>query len=221
MTGLLAAVGAGCLLGLRHATDADHVVAVTTIVAGERTLARAAWIGALWGAGHSATLLAVGGTLVALRVAMAPRVGLALELLVALVLVALGVRALRGGGRGGAAPHAHAFDARRPLLVGTVHGLAGSGAVALLVLAAIPDTAWALAYLALFALGTVAGMVAVTVLVAVPTLAAGARGGWAARARRVVRLAAGALSVAFGLLLAGEVVVAGRLFGPDPVWTAR
>ena len=216
MIDLLAAVGVGFVLGLRHATDVDHVVAVTAIVAEERTLGRAAWVGALWGIGHSLTLLLVGGALVATRVAVPPRLGLALELAVALMLVLLGFRALRHASGDGHPGHAHRFDARRPLLVGTVHGLAGSAAVAILVLAAIPGVARALAYLALFGLGTVAGMVAVTLLVATPALAVGAR---AVRFHRTVRLAAGALSVAFGLLLVNEVVVEGRLFGADPVWT--
>ena len=69
----------GALLGLRHATDADHVVAVTAIVARERRLTRAAWIGALWGVGHTVTLLLVGGAIVAFRLVIPPRVGLALE----------------------------------------------------------------------------------------------------------------------------------------------
>jgi high-affinity nickel-transport protein len=218
MTDLLAAVGVGFVLGLRHATDADHVVAVTAIVAEERTLGRAARIGALWGVGHSLTLLLVGGALVALRVTVPPRVGLGLELGVALMLIALGFRALRPGRTSGGPPRRAAVGPGRPLLVGTVHGLAGSAAVALLVLAGIRSTAWAFAYLALFGIGTVAGMVIVTTVVAAPALYAGAR---LAHVRRGVHLAAGALSVAFGLLLANTIISDGGIFTATPVWEPR
>jgi high-affinity nickel-transport protein len=212
----LAAAGVGFLLGLRHATDADHVVAVTAIVARERALRRAAWIGVLWGVGHSVTLFVLGGILIAFRLTMPPRLGLALELGVAIMLVALGFLTLRAPGAAGDAPASPALDARRPLLVGTVHGLAGSAAVALVVLTTIRDTAWALAYLAVFGLGTVAGMLLVTLLVAAPALVAADR---VRHAQRAIRLAAGALSVVVGLLLAREIVVEGRLFGAAPVWT--
>jgi high-affinity nickel-transport protein len=211
----LAAAALGFALGVRHATDADHVAAVAAIVARHGSVRRAARVGALWGAGHSLTLLAVGGALVSFRVAVPPRLGLASELLVAVMLVALGLRNL---GPGAGAERGAADGARRPVLVGTVHGLAGSGAVALLALAAIPSPAWAVAYLAVFGAGTVLGMVAVTVAVAVPAAVAGPRFG---RARPALRVAAGALSVVVGLALAREVVVDGGLFGAAPRWVAR
>jgi high-affinity nickel-transport protein len=187
---------------------------------------RAAGVGALWGVGHSLSLLAAGGALVLLRIAVPARVGLALEFGVALMLVALGVLNLRpGAGRADARRDAGQRDperdtARRPFLVGTVHGLAGSAGVALLALAAIPSPGWALAYLVVFGAGTVVGMVLVTALVAAPAALAGAR---LVRARPALRVAAGALSVAFGLALARDVVVDGGLFAPAfapaPRWT--
>ena len=85
------------LLGMRHATDADHVVAVTTIVTRQRSLPRAASIGALWGLGHTVTLLAIGGVMIALGLVMPPWLGLTLELAVAVMLVALGVASIVGG----------------------------------------------------------------------------------------------------------------------------
>ncbi len=217
MIDAIAAASLGFLLGVRHATDADHVVAVATIVARHASVRRAAGVGALWGAGHSLSLLAAGGALVLLRIAVPARVGLALEFGVALMLVALGLLNLRpGAGRADAQGDA----ARRPFLVGTVHGLAGSAGVALLALAAIPSPAWALAYLVVFGAGTVVGMVLVTALVAAPAALAGAR---LVRARPALRVAAGALSVAFGLALARDVVVDGGLFAPAfapaPRWT--
>ena len=122
----------GFLLGLRHATDADHVVAVTTIVTRERTFARAAWIGGLWGIGHSLTVLVVGGALVAFRLVIPPRLGLGLEFAVALMLILLGFSNLRPASAGAPKAHPHEHPPRlsgwRPVLVGIVHGLAGSAA---------------------------------------------------------------------------------------------
>jgi len=208
----------GFLLGLRHATDADHVVAVTTIVARERTLRRAAWIGALWGIGHTITVFAVGGTIIAFRLVIPPRLGLMLEFGVAIMLIVLGFSNLRAEAPPHGHGHGHEFDHRRPLLIGTVHGLAGSAAVAILVLAAIPQTAWALAYLLVFGVGTIAGMMLVTVLLAAPAMYASER---VARLHGGIRLAAGALSLAFGLMLARAIIVGGGLLSAAPTWSPR
>jgi high-affinity nickel-transport protein len=209
--------GAGFGLGLRHATDADHVVAVTTIVAQRPTLRRAATIGALWGIGHSLTLLVVGGALVLTRTELPPRLGLALELCVALMLLVLGVRNVRDR-RPPAERHARhgAAADHRPLVVGLVHGLAGSAAVALLAVNAIASPVAALGYLAVFGVGTVGGMVLVTMLLAAPAALAGPR---MLRWQRAIRLTAGVLSLAFGLLLAREIVVEGGLFTAAPRWS--
>ncbi|MBM3907304.1 MAG: high-affinity nickel-transport family protein [Gemmatimonadetes bacterium] len=218
MLSAFSAATLGFLLGLRHATDADHVVAVTAIVARERTLRRAAWIGALWGVGHSLTVFVVGGVLIAFRLVIPPRLGLVLEFGVALMLIALGFSNLRGGTAPEAHGHTHEFDHRRPLLIGTVHGLAGSAAVAILVLAAIPQTLWAFAYLAVFGVGTIAGMMLVTLMLAAPAVYASER---VARLHVGIRLAAGAISLGFGLLLARELIVHGGLLSASPTWAPK
>lgn len=199
----------GILLGLRHATDADHVVAVTTIVARERSVARAARIGAVWGVGHTLTLLLLGGAIIAFRLVIPPRLGLGLEFGVALMLIGLGYANLRRRDDE-AVP-----TLTRPLVIGIVHGLAGSAAVALLVLATIRAPFAAAAYLVMFGLGTILGMMVVTMLLAAPALYAAAR---VERVRHGVRVAAGALSIVFGLLLAGELIVDGGLFSAVPTW---
>lgn len=206
----MTAILLGILLGLRHATDADHVVAVTAIVARERSLWRAAKIGALWGVGHTLTLVLAGGAIVAFRLVIPPRVGLGLEFGVALMLIALGYANLRATGE----PRPERAAAR-PILVGTVHGLAGSAAVALLVLATIRETVPAFLYLFVFGFGTIIGMVVVTVILAAPALYAGTR---IVKLQGGIRIAAGALSIAFGLLLARELIVDGGLFSATPVW---
>jgi len=206
--GALSTAALGFLLGLKHATDVDHVVAITTIVTRERSFRRAAWIGGLWGIGHSLTVLLVGGALVVFRIAMPPRVGLALEFGVALMLIVLGFSNLRPAGA--TAPHTHDIPARfnsiRPLVIGVVHGLAGSAAAALLVLAAIPDTVYALAYLFIFGIGTIAGMTLITAMLAAPSVYAADR---VVRFQRGIRFAAGALSLALGIFIAREIIVGG------------
>src|SRR4051812_8078588 len=109
------------MLGMRHATDPDHVVAVTTIVSRERSVVKAAWIGAIWGVGHTITLLLVGGAIIAFKIAFNARLGLSLELAVAVMLIVLGLLNLfdvKYSTRG--------LSTSRPFFVGVVHGLAGS-----------------------------------------------------------------------------------------------
>jgi high-affinity nickel-transport protein len=165
-------------------------------------------------------VLLVGGALVVLRVEMPPRVGLALEFGVALMLIMLGFSNLRP--TGAAVPHSHDVPARfngiRPLAIGVVHGLAGSAAAALLVLATIPDTMYALAYLFIFGVGTIAGMTLITAMLAVPSVYAAGR---VVRFQRSIRHAAGALSLLFGIIVAREIIVGGGLFSPSPTWTPR
>lgn len=199
----------GALLGLRHASDADHVVAVTTIVARQRSWLQAARIGAVWGIGHSVTLFLLGGAIIGFRLVIPPRIGLGLEFAVALMLIGLGYANLRRRDEP-SAPSLH-----RPFWIGVVHGLAGSAAVALLVLSTIRAPLEAAAYLLMFGFGTIVGMMLVTLLLAAPTVYAGSR---VARMQGSVRLAAGALSIVFGLLLARELIVDGGLFSAVPSW---
>jgi len=209
LTDALTPILLGALLGLRHATDADHVVAVTTIVARERSLLRAARVGAVWGVGHTLTLLLLGGAIIAFRLVIPARVGLGLEFGVAIMLIGLGFSNLRQ--RDEDRPP----KLSRPLLVGIVHGLAGSAAVALLVLATIREPLAAAFYLLMFGLGTILGMMVVTMLLAAPALWATGR---LANMQTGVRMAAGALSIVFGMLLARELIVDGGLFSATPTW---
>jgi high-affinity nickel-transport protein len=201
----------GFVLGMRHATDADHVVAVTTIVSDRCSLWSASAVGALWGIGHTVTILLVGGAIVVFRLAIPPRLGLAMEFSVAIMLIALGTMNLSG--RRGRSTSSTA----RPVIVGLVHGLAGSAFIALLVVAAVPGAWMGLGYLALFGLGTIAGMALITLTIAVPSTFAARRFGLMQGA---LRLASGVASVVFGLFLAGQGISAG-LFSTLPQWTAR
>ena len=189
---------------MRHATDPDHVIAVTTIVTSERSLAKAARVGALWGLGHSLTILLVGGAIIIFKIAFSVRLGLSMELTVAIMLIVLGVLNL---------VNAHAplrpVSPARPLLIGVIHGLAGSAAAALLLVPLIDDPRFAALYLLVFGFGTIAGMSMVTLAIAAPALAAGAP---TERVQRGLRIASGGVSVVFGLYLAHKIGVAEGLF---------
>jgi ABC-type nickel/cobalt efflux system permease component RcnA len=234
----------GFVLGMRHATDPDHVIAVATIVSREQRISSALLIGALWGIGHSITILLVGGAILLFDVVIPPRLGLSMEFSVALMLILLGVMNLTGALRwihdalSSSAPdllrprahlpqrHAHdrraayrrlgAFHALRPLVVGVVHGLAGSAAIALLVLATIQDAAWGVAYLVVFGAGTIAGMMLITAANAVPFALTVKRFGVV---NRYLGFASGLLSLGFGLFLAYHIGFVDGLFSDAPTWT--
>jgi nickel/cobalt exporter len=191
------AIVLGFLLGLRHATDADHVVAVGTLLHREPSPVRAARLAALWGLGHTITFAVLGLAVVVAGVRLPERFERVAELLVAAMLVVLGLWTLRRTKR--PAPDVPRW---RPLVIGVVHGLAGSAGIALLALAAIPTRLGALAYLGLFCAGTVAGMIALTTAMSLPL-------GWSIRRSgsvpRSIVACAGALSVGFGVALAYDV----------------
>ena len=215
---ILAGSGLGSLLGMRHALEPDHLAAVTTLVSRERSSIRAAMLGAWWGIGHTLALIVVGAALVVVRAELPASVSEAFELTVALMLITLGVRsvrlaALQGPGgprhlhRHGLIVHSHAAVpahvhlgawtfARRPLLVGAVHGLAGSGALTALVLATLPTTASRLAYVLLFGVGSTLSMAALSGVLGWPLARLGAHH----RVARSVSVVVGCLSIALGIV---------------------
>jgi cytochrome c biogenesis protein CcdA len=214
----------GFVLGVRHATDADHVVAVGAIASRERSVRTALLVGVSWGLGHALTVLFVGGAIALFGIVIPPRLGLGMEFAVAMMLVALGLLNIRAAVRGlqsAAQDPAHGVSsmsgvprcALRSLGVGVLHGLAGSAAVALLVIASMRDMGGVLAYLVVFGVGTIVGMAALTSAFALPVAYASQR---FERAQRVVVRVAGALSVACGLVLAYHVGVVEGLFTGAP-----
>ena len=265
MTALFAVMLLGFFLGMRHATDPDHVVAVTTIVSRERTMLHATLIGALWGLGHTLTILAVGSAIILFKLTIPPRLGLSMELCVGLMLILLGVLNLTGilrramdwitMRRPGSGAHSHflfgrgmvhthdesgeailmnsfsvlgwtpqwwkqlgLFNVLRPLVVGIVHGLAGSAAVALLVLTTINRPSWAIGYLLIFGLGTVAGMMLITAAIALPFAYSLQH---FTRLNHGLAMASGLVSIAFGFFLCYQIGFVDGLFTGHPSWTPR
>lgn len=182
----------GLSIGMRHALEPDHLAAISTLAAEHKNARAGLWLGALWGVGHSMSLLVVGGTLALLEAKMPEPVALGFELLVAVMIIALGfraiVRSIREGRSGSLATHTHGGVAHthstpgahvhmrswtfatRPLIIGVVHGLAGSGALTALVLAELPSSSARLAYIAIFGAGSVVGMALLTGLAGMPLM---------------------------------------------------
>ena len=211
MHGLPVAFMVSLLLGMRHATDADHVVAVTTIVNRERTAWQSGRIGVMWGLGHTLTIFLVGGAIILFKLAFTARLGLSMEFCVALMLMVLGVLNITRN-----STSVVSSQQLRPFIVGAVHGMAGSAAATLLILPLIDDTRWALLYLGVFGAGTIAGMAMVTTAIAAPAVYAGDR---LAGLQRGIRLASGVVSLGFGAYLGYRIGFIDGLFTGQPSWT--
>ncbi len=230
----------GLFLGMRHSTDPDHVVAVSTIVSRQGSIKNSATIGALWGLGHTLTIFLVGSAIIIFGVVIPPRLGLAMEFSVALMLILLGVLNLTGVlswintrfTPRSSPPPTQEIDGRRtafgrtigtlgmyqtlrPLFVGLVHGLAGSAAVALLVLSTIKSPFWATAYLLVFGAGTMGGMMLMTIAMSLPLVYTSKRH---VRTSRFITATSGLVSVAFGLFLVYQIGIADGLFSATPHW---
>lgn len=267
MDSLATVILLGFFLGMRHASDPDHVIAVTNIVSQCRRVTHGALIGILWGSGHTLTILLVGSAMILFGVVIPPRIGLSMELCVALMLIILGILSLSGiiqprnqvptktgelhnlshshhhshGDYVHSHLHSHApgthgheeeetplswlartfgemglFQLLRPILVGIVHGLAGSAAVTLLVLTTIRRPQWAIAYLLVFGFGTIVGMMVITATISVPIAYGGNNFG---RFQRYLRISSGLVSFIFGIVLGYQIGFVSGLFTSHSQWT--
>ncbi len=225
---LLSAAALGFVLGLRHALDPDHVVAVSTIVSTERSWKRSSLIGSFWGLGHATSLLTLGGLIVAFRINITEVAASRLEIIVSIMLVGLGLYAIRlarksfrlhahphrHDGREHAHLHAHPVHAQpehqhahplrfglRPYAIGLVHGIAGSGGLALLVMATAETALSGFLYMAALAFGAMVGMSLLSGLMTLPLSALRSR---YETLHLRFQMLSGVGSVAFGLWLFSE-----------------
>jgi len=201
-------MGLGLLLGFRHAFEADHIAAVATIVSRQRSSWRSGALGACWGAGHLTSLLLIGLPVVGLGLHFPRGLDAPLELGVAAMIVFLGIGGLTR--KPDRAIHAHSIRdlGKRPFWVGAAHGLAGSGALTLVILATMPSRAEGLLYLGTFGFGSILGMALASATLSIPLALSGLSAPAATRIARGVSVA----SIAFGIFY-GVTTIAGALSG--------
>lgn len=239
---MLAVLSIGLVFGLKHATEVDHVVAVSTIVSQQKNVFHSALIGALWGAGHTVSLLVIAAIVLSLRVAIPERVSGLLELGVAVMIIALGISALRRALRKNAEVHVHqhSHDGQshthvhfhenetkhppaspahhshavsrlgwKPVLIGMMHGLAGSGALTLLVLTQISSPWIGFSYVATFGFGSIVGMLLMSGLIGLPFALTSPK---LSHVHQGIQTLAAVLSIGFGIWYAYDASSNAALF---------
>lgn len=219
-----AALGLGFTLGLRHALDADHIAAVSTLVSESRNMWRTSLIGTWWGVGHTTAVLAAGTAVIGLKLTIPPEIARSMEIAVAVMIVLLGARAVLTALRGwkihrhlhthDGSTHVHVHVHRpgadhvhqhrhvlaigaRPFLVGLVHGLAGSAGLMILVVSTISSVFAGLAFIVVFGLGSTAGMLLMSSLIGLPFAWTVGRFRWMVQG---LQLAVGFGSMVFGCI---------------------
>lgn len=228
----------GFILGLKHALDADHLVAVSTIVSERKGFWSSSVVGIMWGMGHTASLLVAGLLVIAFHLQIPDKIAQGMEFAVALMLIILGGNVLLKIRRG-ATFHFHAHEhhshlhvhphlhdpvehdgteshddhhrvrvGKKPFFVGIVHGMAGSASLMLVVLASIPSRLLGFLYMGVFGVGSIGGMLLMSTLIGVPFALTAKHG----KVNRIVRTTAGLVSLIFGLLLACKIGFVDGLF---------
>ncbi len=228
ITSIPAALGLGFFLGLKHATEADHLAAVSTIVSDRKSIWNSMLVGGLWGAGHTISLFVAGVLVLLLDFQISERTERGLEFCVGLMLTILGLNVIRKlisggslhlhehehGGHQHVHPHLHSHDesdeqhthhglsqSPRALIVGMVHGMAGSAALMLLVIPTIDSRMLGLAYIVIFGIGSIGGMMLMSLLVSIPFRLTFFKFG---RVNQVLQTAAGLFSIVLGLMIVYE-----------------
>lgn len=239
---VMAVLSIGLVFGLKHATEVDHVVAVSTIVSRHKNIFHSALVGALWGAGHTASLLVIAAIVLMLRVAIPETVSSWLEFGVAVMIILLGISALRQALRKNPEVHVHQHShdglshthvhfhehqtshepavqsqhshavsrlGWKPVFIGMMHGLAGSGALTLLVLTQINSSLTGFLYVATFGVGSIAGMLLMSGLIGLPFALTSRK---LTHAHQGLQTVAAVFSICFGLWYAYKAVPAAIAF---------
>ena len=219
----------GFLLGLAHAFDPDHVVAVGTLAADSENVRQSSWPGVCWGIGHTVTLTAVGGMVLILHWTIPVQVAMRFDGLVGMMIVLLGANIVWNVSRGWTVhAHTHSHDgsthshlhlhahqeeshrhhrnwsAKKACGVGMVHGVAGSAALSMTVLAAMPSTGIGLIYILLFGVGSMGGMALMSAAMSVPFVWGSSK--WKQWVQPL-KAAVGVLAIVFGSYLTYTVLI--------------
>ncbi|OGE32157.1 hypothetical protein A3C59_00325 [Candidatus Daviesbacteria bacterium RIFCSPHIGHO2_02_FULL_36_13] len=198
MPPLLFTLFLGLLLGIKHAFEADHVLAVSTIASGQKNPFKAAVVGAFWGIGHTTTLFIIGIMVLLLRISIPESLGLLLEGLAGVMLIILGIRVFKN--KSSVNYHKHTT----PFLIGLIHGLAGSGVLMILVLSTITELITGLYYILLFGIGSIIGMSLMSFLIGIPFSYSSSR---FPKIETNLRLISGSLSIIFGLVIIYQIIL--------------
>jgi sulfite exporter TauE/SafE len=223
---LISLLGLGLVLGLKHALDADHVIAVSAIVSQTRSLRKSSLYGALWGIGHTTTLLIVGAIILGFKLAMPEKMALSFEFIVGIVLVILGIDVIRRIKKEKIHLHEHEHDKKRhahfhshredkshththkSVIVGMVHGVAGSAALTLLVLTTVKSIFHGLLYILVFGFGSIIGMVFISAIIGLPFVVVSKFD----KVHSIIGMIAGTISILFGVTIMYEIGFVGNLF---------
>ncbi len=224
---LITLLGLGFVLGLKHAFDADHIVAVSTIVSQTKSLKKSSLAGAIWGVGHTTTLFLVGLVILIFKLAIPDKLALSFQFTAGVVLVVLGVDVLRKvikekfhlhkhqhGDRVHTHLHPHKESplhdhTHKSFVVGTIHGLAGSAALMLLVLTAVKSIFQGLLYILIFGVGSIVGMLIVSGIIALPFLLSAKFD----KINKIVKIFSGTISIVLGFTIMYEIGFVNGLFG--------
>lgn len=235
-TTLFATLALGFALGIKHALDADHVVAVSTIVSQYRNPFRATLAGVFWGIGHTTTLLLVGIAVIGFKLVIPEQLALSMEFLVGIVLVILGIQTLwqflpkkkhahihdhgdelhthvhvHSPVEGDKNAQHHALRQHKSLLIGMLHGLAGSAALMLLVLSTIQSALEGIVYILIFGFGSILGMMVISTLIGLPFSLSSGR---FTSINHVIKFSAGTLSMALGIFVMIDIgFIKGLFYG--------
>jgi ABC-type nickel/cobalt efflux system permease component RcnA len=216
LSSALAIIGLGFLLGLEHAFEPDHVLAVTSLISKQKNLKKASFLGITWGLGHTTTLFIVGLIVIMLKITIPEAIALSLEFIVGIVIIFLGIYIIKGlivekkhihthGHDGSTHIHFHSHKENKShehyhksFAVGLVHGLAGSASLMLLVLSTIESTIIGLFYILLFGIGSIVGMAIVGGLISIPFVITSKK---FSNLNIGIRYATGIISIIFGVYL--------------------
>lgn len=225
MPNLLFTLALGFILGIKHSFEADHIIAISTIVSEHKNPFKAALIGTFWGIGHTTTIFIIGIAILLLKLTIPAKLSISLEGLAGVLLVMLGVRVLIRNRQLHTHTHTHedithnhlhyqekqnAHKHHLPFLMGLIHGIAGSGVLMLLVLSTVANIFEGLYYILLFGFGSIVGMSTMSFIIGVPFFFFKGKKSSVSSANRLPRVemyfryGAGILSILFGLFIIFE-----------------
>ena len=214
----LALLGLGLLLGFKHALDADHIVAVSTIVSRTKSLKKSSIFGALWGAGHTTTLFLSGLLILILKISIPTKIALFFEGFIGVVLVFMGLDVLKNLRQQDSHEHIHSHNSinhihkhdqfglhhhhKRSFIIGMIHGLAGSATLMLLVLATVKSTIQGLLFILIFGIGSTVGMFLTSAVIGLPFVLTTKF----KKINKIVKLLAGIISILLGITIVLEIL---------------